>query len=263
MSKPNVAAMQNHSTRQPVLTTTITGSGPGIVLAHGAGGGIDANFGSLVPLLAQNHTVTGSDYPADDTPLDLDALADALVAAAATERFTIIGYSLGTAVAVRAAVRHPERVTGLVLAAGLAEPDNRVRLAVDLWTALLAAGDRESFARFVLASAFSPAFVNAMAPEEVDAAVKEIAATVPGGTVAQAALVRSVDTSADLARIEVPTLVIEATEDDLLDPAAHRRLAAEIPNAEHVRIEAGHVLMLERPAEWHRAVRDFLVRHGL
>jgi pimeloyl-ACP methyl ester carboxylesterase len=255
--------MQNISSKSPVLTTRTTGSGPGIVLAHGASGGIDANYGALLPLLAEGHTVTGSDYPAGDTRLDLDTLADALVAAAATERFTVIGFSLGTAVAVRAAARHPERVHGLVLAAGFAQADHRLRLAMDLWTALLEAGDRESFARFVLASAFSPAFVNAMPPEAVDAAVKEFAANVPGGTAAQAALVRSVDTTADLAAIAVPTLVIEATADDLVDPAAHRRLAADIPGAEHVRIEAGHVLMLERPEEWHQAVLEFLARHGL
>jgi pimeloyl-ACP methyl ester carboxylesterase len=263
MSKPNVAVMQNISAKSPALTTRITGSGPGIVLAHGASGGIDANFGSLMPLLAEGHTVTGSDYPADDTRLDLDALADALVAAAATERFTIIGFSLGTAVAVRAAARHPERVTGLVLAAGFAAADNRLRLAMDLWTGLLDAGDREGFARLELTSAFSPAFVDAMPPKAVEAAVKEFAANVPGGTAAQAALVRRADTTADLAGIAVPTLVIEATEDDLVDPALQRRLAAEIPGAEHVRIEAGHVLMLERPAEWHRAVLDFIARHGL
>ncbi|MEV0028437.1 alpha/beta hydrolase [Nocardia sp. NPDC050793] len=72
-----------------------------------------------------------SDYPGDDTRLDLDALADALVAAAVdahVEAFTVIGFSLGTAVAVRAAVRHPGRVRGLLLAAGFAKPDNRARI---------------------------------------------------------------------------------------------------------------------------------------
>jgi pimeloyl-ACP methyl ester carboxylesterase len=258
MSNHNVAGMTNIS-----LSTSTTGSGPGIVLAHGAGGGIEANFGSLIPLLAETHTVTGSDYPADDTPLDLDGLADALVAAAATERFTIVGFSLGTAVAVRAAVRHPDRVTGLVLAAGLAKADNRARLALDLWEALLKAEDRDSFARFVVDSGFSRDFVNALPPEHVAAMVKEIAATIPGGTAAQAALVGAVDTTGDLAKIAVPTLVIEATEDLLLDPAEQRSLADHIPGAEHVRIEAGHVLMLEQPDLWHRTVLDFLKRRGL
>ncbi|RRR98098.1 alpha/beta fold hydrolase [Glycomyces terrestris] len=245
------------------LTTKVVGSGPGIVLAHGAGGGIEANFGSLIPLLAEGHTVTGSDYPADDTPLELDALADALVAAAATERFTLIGYSLGTAVAVRAAARHPERVAGLVLAAGLVRPDNRLRLALDLWAALLAAGDRDAFARFTLGTAFSPAYTNALPAPAFAATVAEIAASVPGGAAAQAALVGRVDTGADLAGLAVPTLVVEASEDLLVDPANHRALAEAIPGAEHVRIEAGHVFMAERPEDWHRAVLDFLDRHGL
>lgn len=164
MSNPNVAAMTNIS-----LTTSVTGSGPAVVLAHGAGGGIEANFGSLIPLLAREHTVIGSDYTADDTPLTLDGLADALVeaaVAAGAQRFPIIGFSLGTAVAVRAAVRHPDRVTGLVLAAGLARPDNRLRLALDLWIGSLAARDHDAFARVVLSAGYSTTFTNSLSPEQ-------------------------------------------------------------------------------------------------
>ncbi|MFC3493131.1 alpha/beta fold hydrolase [Glycomyces rhizosphaerae] len=255
--------MTNISAPRPALTTEVHGYGPGIVLAHGGGGRIESNFGTLIPLLAKGHTVTASSYPADDTVLDLDSLADALVEAAATERFTIIGFSLGTAVAVRAAARHPERVQGLVLAAGIARPDNRTRLALDLWGSLLASGDRDSFARFVLGSAFSPAFVNGMAAADVAATVDQIAADIPGGTAAQAALISTVDTTADLAGITVPTLAISASEDLLVDPANHRYLAEHIPGAEYAEIKAGHVLMAEQPDAWHDLVLDFLERHSL
>ncbi|MDN3241894.1 alpha/beta fold hydrolase [Glycomyces tritici] len=255
--------MTNISAQRPALTTEIHGSGPGIVLAHGGGGRIESNFGTLMPLLAEGHTVTASSYPADDTVLDLDSLADALVAAAATERFTIIGFSLGTAVAVRAAARHPERVQGLVLAAGIARADNRLRLALDLWRSLLASGDRDSFARFVLGSAFSADFVNGMAAADVAAAVDQLAANIPGGTAAQAALIAAVDTTGDLAGIAVPTLVISATADLLVDPANHRYLAERIPGAEFAEVEAGHVLMAEQPDAWHGLVLGFLDRHGL
>jgi len=263
MSKSSVAVMTNISPLHTALTTTVTGSGPGIVLAHGAGGGVEANFGSLIPLLAEGHTVTGSDYPSDGKPLDLDALADAVVAEAATERFTIIGFSLGTAVAARAAARHPERVTGLVLAAGLSRADNRLRLALDIWRDLLAGGDLETFARFVLGSAFSPEFVNDLPPEAVAATVADIAATVPSGTAAQAALAGRVDTTADLAGIAVPTLVIGASEDLLVDPVNHRSLAEGIAGAEYAELKAGHVLMAEQPDAWHQLILDFLGRHGL
>ncbi|WP_067823084.1 alpha/beta fold hydrolase [Nocardia inohanensis] len=245
------------------LSTTVTGSGPAIVLAHGAGGGIAANFGGLIPLLAAAHTVIGPDYPADDTPLDLDELADALVAAAVAagaEEFTIVGYSLGTAVAVRAAVRHPERVRGLVLTAGFARADNRTGLTAELWQRLLAAGDREGFARLVLLSGFDRDFVNSIPPEQLSAAIAMTAANIPGGTAAQAALVLAADVTADLARITVPTLVIGLTGDLLVDPANARAQAAGIPGAEYLELPGGHVIMLEQPAPWHAAILEFLSR---
>ncbi|WP_330179020.1 alpha/beta hydrolase [Nocardia sp. NBC_01503] len=190
------------------------GSGPAALLAHGAGGGIAANFGGLIPLLAEWHTVIGPDFPGDDTPLELDALADALVAeadAVGAEQFTIVGYSLGTAVAVRAAARHPERVRRLALTAGFDRPDNRTRLNTDLWQYALAAGDRALFARIVLLAGFSADFVNARSPEQLSEALAQTAAIIPGGTAARAALIGTIDITADLPRIAVPTLVIGLT----------------------------------------------------
>ena len=69
----------------------VRGNGPGLLLAHGAGGGIDANYGPIMDALAAQHTVVGPDYPGTgrtkraDAPLALDALADELVAAAVEE----------------------------------------------------------------------------------------------------------------------------------------------------------------------------------
>ncbi|MEU4647853.1 alpha/beta fold hydrolase [Nocardia fluminea] len=248
------------------LHTTVHGSGPGIVLAHGAGGGIESNFGAVIAVLAAGHTVVASDYPGDDTPLNLDDLADALVAAAVdagVDTFTIIGFSLGTAVAVRAAARHPDRVTGLLLTAGLAAPDNRARSAVRAWRDLLDRGAHDSFARLVLLTGFSTEFVNNLSAETVDEMVRQTAASIPGGTRRQAALVETVDTTADLPTLSVPTLVIATTADLLVDPANSRALAAAIPGAEYAEIEAGHVVMVERPAEWEKLLTGFLDRHDL
>ncbi|MEC3919492.1 alpha/beta fold hydrolase [Nocardia sp. CDC160] len=242
------------------LQTKVTGSGPAIVLAHGGGGGIDANFGGLIPLLAEDHLVIGSDYPADDTPLTLDALADALVMEAVdrgAETFSIVGFSLGTAVAIRAAVRHPDRVRGLVLTGGFAKPDNRSRLTIELWQRALAAGDRELFARIVLLSGFSRDFVNALPEEQLSEVLAQTAANIPGGTAAQAALIEVVDVRADLARVAVPTRVIGLTDDLLCDPANAREQAAGIPGAEYIELPGGHVAMAEQPALWHAAVLEY------
>jgi 3-oxoadipate enol-lactonase len=71
-------------------TRTVHGSGPGL-LAHGAGGGIAAGFGPTMDGLAARHNVGGVDYPGSGAtptpapPLELDDLADQLVAAADAE----------------------------------------------------------------------------------------------------------------------------------------------------------------------------------
>ncbi|MGW4241058.1 alpha/beta fold hydrolase [Nocardia sp. NPDC004722] len=242
------------------LRTQVSGSGPAIVLAHGGGGGIDANFGGLIPLLAKDHLVIGSDFPDDDTPLTLDTLADALVAEAVAngaETFSIVAFSLGTTVAIRAAIRHPERVRGLVLTGGFARIDNRGRMNVELWQRALAAGDRDAFARFVMLAGFSKEFVNAIPAEQLSEILAQTAANIPGGTAAQAALVESADVRDDLARVAVPTLVLGMTGDLLADPANAREQAAGIPGAVYRELPGGHVVMIEQPELWYAAVLEF------
>ncbi|EFF89499.1 LOW QUALITY PROTEIN: 3-oxoadipate enol-lactone hydrolase, partial [Streptomyces sp. e14] len=140
------------------LGRIVRGTGPGLLLAHGAGGGIDANYGPVLDVLAAHRTVVGPDYPGTgrtpraDAPLTLDGLADELVATAVeegVETFAVAGYSLGAAVAVRAATRHPGRVTALVLTAGFAHPSPRFLLAARMWRDLLDADDPEALAGFL------------------------------------------------------------------------------------------------------------------
>ncbi|MEU5260059.1 alpha/beta hydrolase [Amycolatopsis sp. NPDC021455] len=244
----------------------VRGSGPGLLLAHGGGGSVEGNFGPILDDLARTHTVVGPDYPGSgatprgDRPLDLDEVADELVAiavGAGLERFAILGYSLGTAVAVRATTRHPDRVTGLVLTSGFARLDNRIRLAVDVWAALLD-GDRELLAKFLTLMAAGGRHLESLTPEQLDAAVAGLAAFIPAGSPEQVGLVSQVDTRAELAAIAVPALVIATTLDGLASPALSRELADGIPGAQLVEIEAGHNIGGEAPGEWLAAIQKFL-----
>lgn len=269
MSYGNLSAM----TQIPApLATTVHGSGPGILLAHGAGGSIEGNYLPIIPALAERHTVVAPDFPGSGAtprsaePLTADGLSDALIAAAdaaGLETFTLIGYSMGTLVSVRTAARHPERVRGLVLTAGLAKADNRLLASLDIWQKLLAEGDLETFARFVALSGFGEDFFNAVPTGDLDAFYKLLASGVPAGAADQAALVQSTDTTGDLAGISVPTLVVATLQDTLASPANSRFLAEHIPGAEYAEIATGHVPMAEKPAEWGGLITSFLDRHGL
>ncbi|UQS23011.1 alpha/beta hydrolase [Amycolatopsis thermalba] len=235
----------------------VRGSGPGLLLAHGAGGSVHANFGPILDDLAQTHTVVGRDYPVADRP-SLDGLADALVQTAVdagVERFTILGYSLGTAVAVRAVTRHPERVTGLVLTAGFARPSNQMRLALAVWRELLDLGNEELLAKYVTFAGVGGQFLNALTPRELEEAVAGV--VVPDGTAELVDLVASVDTTAELGRVTVPTRVIGTRQDVLVPIDVQRDLAEGIPGAEYVEIASGHSMQAEARDEWLARIREF------
>ncbi|WP_019609917.1 alpha/beta fold hydrolase [Nocardiopsis sp. CNS-639] len=249
------------------LTPLILGSGPGLVLAHGAGSDVRDSFGPLPELLAEHHTVVGADYPGSGGvplpagPLTLDLLADHLVAsadAAGLADFAVVGFSMGSAVAVRAATRHPDRVGALVLSAGLARTSPRLRLVTDTWQALARGGDADILASYLSLLVNSRAWLDQRTPEQVREQVRLFGQGAPAGTGAHLDLLGGIDVLGELGLVRVPTLVVSPSDDLLLTPADHRRLASGIAGSVLVSIDCGHALASERPGEWADAVREFL-----
>jgi pimeloyl-ACP methyl ester carboxylesterase len=250
------------------LGRVVRGTGPGLLLAHGAGGGIDANYGPILDTLTAQHTVVGPDYPGTGrtpratAPLSLDGLADELVATAVAEgveTFAIAGYSLGSPVAVRAATRHPDRVTALVLTAGFAHPNPRLLLAARMWRDLLRENDLERLAGFLTLIGLSAPVLDAVGQDHLDAAIKNAAATIPPGTAEHLdLLIDHVDVRPDLAALTVPTLVVSTTLDQLVTPSHHRQLANGIPGARYAEIPSGHLPFIEQPQQWGALIGDFL-----
>lgn len=260
------AGTSTYTTGATYARTTL-GEGPALLLAHGAGGSVDANFGPVLPALAAAHRAVAIDYPGAGrtprakAPLTLDGLADELIAAADAEgadTFALAGYSLGAAVAVRTAARHPDRVKALVLTAPFARPDTRMTLAAQTWHHLASSGDRDKLARFLLPLALSPEALDALSPEQLDATLRGTAESAPEGSADHVDLVIRADVRADLAAITAPTLVITTTRDQLVPPALQREVAAGISGARVAGTATGHLPFAEAPAQWQRLITDFL-----
>ena len=101
------------------------GAGRPMILLHG-GLGSGEMFGPILPALAADHQVVAVDLQghgrtADiDRPLDIRLMADdiaALIDHLGLEKPDLVGYSLGGGVAFWTAVKHPDKVGKLVMAA--------------------------------------------------------------------------------------------------------------------------------------------------
>ena len=99
------------------------GSGAPLVLLHGGMLTIDLNFASLIPTLAQTHTVIGVEMQGHGRTANIDReityanLATDVVALLdhlGIERAAVLGHSMGGGVALELAVNHPDRVSAIV-----------------------------------------------------------------------------------------------------------------------------------------------------
>ncbi len=100
------------------------GEGSDVVLIHGVTSTLAVWYNDVLPALTPNHRVLAYDlrghgysevtptgYTADVLADDLAALLDHV----GVERTCVIGHSFGGSVALQLAVRHPQRVSGIVL----------------------------------------------------------------------------------------------------------------------------------------------------
>jgi pimeloyl-ACP methyl ester carboxylesterase len=101
----------------------IHGDGAPLILLHG-GGGATGMFGVLLPTLTASRQVIAVDLQAHgrtadiDRPLRIEHMADdiaALIAHLGLTTATVMGYSLGGAVALQTAIRHPQQVEKLIV----------------------------------------------------------------------------------------------------------------------------------------------------
>lgn len=227
-----------------------------VLLLHGQPG--SARDWASVQARLDGTTAIAIDRPGWDgssRPTDLTGNALAACKAldrAGVQRATIVGHSLGAAVAVVLAILHPERVAALVLVAPSANTDSLFPLdhllaqpglgyvagagALVSSGLLLAAAPvrrrlagslrlEERYLRAAGRSLLTPATWRAFASDQ-----RALVTALPG-------------LEARLGEIHAPTTIVAGSADRMVPIAAARRLATQIPGAELVVLErASHLL---------------------
>jgi pimeloyl-ACP methyl ester carboxylesterase len=232
------------------------GSGPPLVLIHGAGGSAEL-WQPQLDGLAGVARVVAPDLPGHG-PLggrgkpSVAAYAEWLggfLGALGEEPPVLVGHSMGGAVAQTLALARPERLAGLVLVSTGA----RLRVLARI-VDLLRQHPREG------QSLIQDLSFGAAAPREcvelVDRVLREAAPLV---TLGDYLACDRFDARDRLAGVRTPTLVVTGAEDRLTPLRYGRFLAETIPGARLLEIPgAGHFPQLEQPAALNLAIRGFL-----
>lgn len=181
---------------------------------------------------------------------DLEAVVDA----AGLERFALFGHSQGGAVAVEYAVRHPGRVTHLVLlgcyARGWMKRDlspQRIEEFQALMTLVEVGWGRNDPSYRQI---FSTGFIPAGTAEQISSMseLQRLSAT-PECAVRVLRTVLSIDVRESASRVSCPTLVLHARGDRRVPFEEGRLLAGIVPGARFVPLETdNHILLSHEPA---------------
>jgi len=95
-------------------------------------------------------------------------------------------------------------------------------------------------------------------PPEADRIIAAFAAASVAGYIGSCAAIRDMDQREAIRSITTPVLVIIGAVDPATPPAAGRLIAASIPGAKSLVLQAAHISNLEQPEAFTRAVAEFL-----
>ncbi|MFF9127947.1 alpha/beta fold hydrolase [Streptomyces sp. NPDC014889] len=242
----------------------VTGSGPALMLVHGVGKGGEAAFGHLVDQFAQRNTVilpdlSGSEAAEDDGgDLTMEQLADevaAVIEHAGLGPVDLVGFSLGGAVVAATAALHPDNVRRLVPVGGLVQTDRYMENLIGL--TLSQKHDPKAFGRVLTTTAFSPRFINSLdSLDEVDKMGAELSPS--SGRIRQLELLVRTDIRDLVGKVQAETLVLACNPDAAVPTQHSRDLHAGIPNSSYIEFDSGHMVLVEKPDEFVRAVNEFI-----
>jgi 3-oxoadipate enol-lactonase len=178
------------------------------------------------------------------------------------DRAVVVGLSMGGYIALRALARNPERFLAVALCDTRSEADDdEGKLKRATGAASVKQKGAAAFAETFIPAVFAAASLKTR-PETVTKIREIIARTAPlslAGTLL--ALASRTDTTASLASIAVPALILVGEHDAVTPPAASRAMETQIPDAElHVIPGAGHLSNLENPDFFNAKLLAFLRR---
>ncbi len=247
------------------------GQGAPVILLHGLGGDGSRWAPNIAPLARDFHVFALDQigFGESDKPLanyHTGMLAEFLVGfmdAVGLKQASLVGNSMGAAVAAYTAVHYPDRVARIVLADGTGyrgtprtaplTPAQQHRRDIQNGVTL------DETREFFKVMWFDTTRVTEQMVEQ-NLVARLRSAFAIGKIQESGELGRGGISEEEMRTIKAPTLIVWGRQDGLADPAGADRLARDIRGSKKVLIDnCGHLPQLEQAEQFNRLVRDFLL----
>lgn len=248
----------------------VMGKGHPLLMITGYGATMDLWDPSIIRDLASRYRVILFDNrgmgstTASDRPFTIGVFAEdtlGLLDALRIDKAHVLGWSMGTFIALELALKHPDRVSKLILYGGSCgwRGDGVVPAKPEVSAALmdLSGTDEERAGRLV----------GILFPEEWLKAHPDFLGGLPQPrtNISRASVARqgeAIETwkgvCRSLDRVVQPTLIITGTGDLVIPPANSLMMASKIPGSWLVRLPGGHSNMYQYPRVFSRSILAFL-----
>jgi len=236
---------------------------PQLVFLHGPGAGacaeafryqLDHFRGSLAPTLPGH----GVSVPCANVERYTEWVRGWLWAQGQHRDLVLVGYTLGSCIALQYALDYPEEVRGLVLMTVSMRPKHRAPGSLDM--RLRAAEEPAVYEQWIAAMRESMRFVAPELREKLIACHHRVG---PRSQHHDLVVIDRFDVRDRIKTLRPPLLLIRGLDDPLALEEYEREIHEAVPGSQYITLrEAGHFPMAEQPTVVNRAIEAFLARLG-
>ncbi|HEV7634521.1 MAG TPA: alpha/beta fold hydrolase [Bradyrhizobium sp.] len=247
------------------VNASLAGEGPALFLFHSLLSD-RASFHAIVPKLARSFRVIVPELPGFGQSVAVggglagvaDRMAEAVSDAAGAGDVIVLGNGYGGFAALQMAIRHPGIATKLILADCGAAFSEEGRQAFRNMAAASKAKGLAAISDVAMRRLFAPEY-QARHPDLMRDRREAFLRTDTEVFQAACTALAELDLRPELARVEVPVLVLVGEHDEATPPPMSRELAAGLPDA-RLKIIAGcaHLPQLQAPEVFLEAIGDFM-----
>lgn len=232
-----------------------------VLLIHGAGGNAHP-WQRVIDGLAPKHSPAAPDLPGHGRSSGVEGLMSVhdyadfvthIMDALQMKSAVIGGWSMGGAVAMDLALRHPARVEALILVATAAKFAVEDDYLKQHWSVMMGRAPQQ-----FVTDAFAPKTVKENFDLVRESWMEQIK-TDPRVRYTDLRACSQVDLRDSIAKIDKPTLILAGAEDKGTPPSDSELIHSKIKGSQlNVIADAGHMIPMEKPAEVNGAIDKFL-----